>query len=589
MGQDARGEVYVLGNRTGRPFGTGGVVLKLTAAEGTSPPRAAATAGSDRGARWCGPRAPAMMAPEMGAIATAVPEVIFARQGMPRLADRLGELGARRVLVLSAPSRRFVDLVLEGLRRFQPEVFDGARVHVPQEVVAAAMAALGGVDTVVAVGGGSAIGLGKALRLGGAGASTGAGENASAEPGLRFAAIPTTYSGSEMTCIWGITRGAEKTTGRDPRVRPDVVLYDVTLSATLPIGLTVQSLLNALAHPIGALSVASLAGEDRALALRTAAALVGAIEGLLAAPGDLAAREAAMRAASDAGVAVDRGKGGAQHAAAHYLGGALGLDHAALHSVLLPQFIAHMGEGQPALVAELEGVIGRRGLAALVYDLLGRAGAPTSLGGLGVDPAVSARLMEARPELPGKMVRDAQIGSRPGGPASDGNRARKRQSHLHPSGPAAHGIRWWREDEPDGSIRRRRWPDAGSPGGAGDRGGAVLRPGAAGAAADRRGRRGSRGQLRGARRALAPAGQPARRARRGARRPGGVALGEPPRDPRALPGGRPPRRHRRLSELAARPAPSWPIACASSRRRPPWSRPSTPPPSRQPRRAAIRS
>jgi glucose/arabinose dehydrogenase len=29
MGQDARGEVYVFGNRTGRPFGTGGVMLKL--------------------------------------------------------------------------------------------------------------------------------------------------------------------------------------------------------------------------------------------------------------------------------------------------------------------------------------------------------------------------------------------------------------------------------------------------------------------------------------------------------------------------------------------------------------------------------
>jgi maleylacetate reductase len=359
-----------------------------------------------------------MMAPEMGAMAAPGPEVIFARQGMSRLADRLGELGARRVLVLSAPSRRFVDLVLEGLRRFQPEVFDGARVHVPQEVVAAAAAALGEADTVVAVGGGSAIGLGKALRLEGAGARAGVGTavNAGTGAGLRFAAIPTTYSGSEMTCIWGITRGTEKTTGRDARVRPDVVLYDVTLSATLPIGLTVQSLLNALAHPIGALSVGSLAGEDRALALRTAAALVEAIEDLLRAPGDLATRETALRAASDAGLAVDRGKGGAQHAAAHYLGGALGLDHAALHSVLLPQFIAHLGEGQPALLEELEGAVGRRGLAALAHDLLGRAGAPTSLAGLGVDPAVSARLMEARPELPGKMVRDAQIGARPGGP-----------------------------------------------------------------------------------------------------------------------------------------------------------------------------
>ena len=310
------------------------------------------------------------------------------------------------MLVLGAPSRRFVDQVVEGLRRFQPVVFDGARVHVPREVVEAALAALGPADTVVAVGGGSAIGLGKALRL---------------ERPVRFGAIPTTYSGSEMTCIWGVTRGTQKSTGRDERVRPDVVLYDVTLSATLPIGLTVQSLLNALAHPIGALSVGSLAGEDRVQALQTAAALVRAIEALLLAPGDLAARELAMRAASAAGVAVDRGKGGAQHAIAHYLGGALGLDHAALHSVLLPQFIAQLRAGQGPLVGELEAAIGPSGkggsdgLAARVYDLLVRAGAPTSLAALGVDPAdqwgaSGCPARPARPAGPRRATRGAPGG-----------------------------------------------------------------------------------------------------------------------------------------------------------------------------------
>jgi homogentisate 1,2-dioxygenase len=336
----------------------------------------------------------------MGAMG-AFPEVIFERGGVGRLAERLGEWGVRRVLVVCGGSRRFVDGVVAGLARFQPAVFDGARVHVPREVVDAATAALGAADAVVAVGGGSAIGLGKALRLG--------------TRAIRFAAVPTTYSGSEMTCIWGVTRGTEKTTGRDDRVRPDVVLYDVTLSATLPIGLTVQSLLNALAHPIGALSSGSLAGEDRAQALQTAAALVRAIEDLLLAPSDLAAREAAMRAASQAGVAVDRGKGGAQHAAAHYLGGALGLDHAALHSVLLPQFIAHLRDSQGALVDELERAIGVRALATAVHDLLVRAGAPTSLDALGVDPAATRRLMEARPDLPRAMILDAQHGLRPGG------------------------------------------------------------------------------------------------------------------------------------------------------------------------------
>src|SRR5262245_45706687 len=123
------------------------------------------------------------------------PETI--RGGLGELARRLDELGTRRVLILCSPSRRYVDQVSAALQHFQPQVFDGARVHVPREVLEAAERALGEADTLVAVGGGSAIGLGKALRL---------------QHALRFAVVPTTYSGSEMTTIWGITTGGEKST-----------------------------------------------------------------------------------------------------------------------------------------------------------------------------------------------------------------------------------------------------------------------------------------------------------------------------------------------------------------------------------------
>ena len=132
-------------------------------------------------------------------------ERIAARDGLPRLAARLAEMGARRVMVLAPPSRRFVDRVVAALADLQPVVFDGARVHVPADVVdrAAEMLAKGEADTLVAVGGGSAIGLGKALRL---------------THAVRFAAVPTTYAGSEATSIYGITRDGDKATGRDPRV-----------------------------------------------------------------------------------------------------------------------------------------------------------------------------------------------------------------------------------------------------------------------------------------------------------------------------------------------------------------------------------
>jgi homogentisate 1,2-dioxygenase len=333
-------------------------------------------------------------------MASAGLQAIHAHQGVPILAERLAALGTRKVLVLCSPSRRFVDQVVDGLGAFETVIFDGARVHVPAEVVDLAARALAeaGADTLVAVGGGAAIGLGKALRL---------------HHDVHFAVVPTTYCGSEMTSTWGLTRGPEKRTGRDPRVVPDLVLYDAAFTSSLPIALTIQSLMNALAHPVSALSTASLAAADRAGAITTAAALVRVMEDLLQEPGAPAAREAALRAASAAATAIDRGKAGTQHALAHYLGAALGLEHAALHSVLLPQFVAHLREQQPSLVDELERAIDCGDLPALLHDLLTRAGAATALDGLGVDAAASRKLMAARPDLPAELALDAQHGLRP--------------------------------------------------------------------------------------------------------------------------------------------------------------------------------
>ena len=307
---------------------------------------------------------------------------------LAELPDRLRALGARHVLVVCAPSRRFVDRVLERLAGFATSVFDGAKVHVPVEVVDAAVRALAdsGADTIVTVGGGAAVGLGKALRL--------AHE-------VRFVAIPTTYAGSERTNLYGTTRGRDKQTGRDDRVRPDVIVYDVAFTRALPIALTVQSLLNALAHVISTGSVDHHAA---------AAQVVRAIEDLLTWPTDARARDHALRAASECAVAADRGKPGAQHGLAHLLGGALAVEHAALHAILLPQFVSSLPD-EPR--GELERALGRKDLASYLHDLLVRAGAPVSLAALGATREAVDAALATRPELPASLARDAFVGLRP--------------------------------------------------------------------------------------------------------------------------------------------------------------------------------
>jgi homogentisate 1,2-dioxygenase len=199
------------------------------------------------------------------------------------------------------------------------------------------------------------------------------------------------------------------------------VLYDVALTRDMPITLTVQSLVNALAHVASVISTDSLSdgGQDgrarRAEALAGAATVVRAMEDLLLAPRDLNAREHALRGASACALAFERGTPGAQHALAHLLGGALGVEHAPLHAILLPHFLAHLRATNAAALAELERAVDRDDLDAYVHDLLTRAAAPLSLDALSADPAAVAAALETRPELPAQIAIDAQHGLRPPG------------------------------------------------------------------------------------------------------------------------------------------------------------------------------
>lgn len=311
----------------------------------------------------------------------AVPETLFAP--LAALADRLA--GAR-VLVL-ASSQRHVAALRAALPGRDVAVFDGARVHVPVETVEAATAALAasGADTIVAIGGGSPIGLGKALRL---------------THDVRFVAVPTTYAGSEMTRLYGITRGRDKQTGKDERVRPDLVLYDVALTTTMPLALSVQSLMNAIAHVASALSTGSIPTDEGLAAVHAAALAIG---GVVAAPEDVTARSSALRAASACAALIDRGKAGMQHALAHLLGGAFDLDHAALHAVLLPHFLAHVARTDPELGAALDA----ERLATRLRGQLAAAGAPTTLGALGVTRGALDAVLATRPEIPVRIAQDA--------------------------------------------------------------------------------------------------------------------------------------------------------------------------------------
>ncbi len=190
--------------------------------------------------------------------------VVFGAGALGRLPDEVASLGLSRVLVLCSPEQEQMGKsVAAALGERAAGVLPEARMHVPVEVARQArdLAAELGADGCVAVGGGSAIGLGKAIAL---------------AHDLPVVAVPTTYAGSEMTPVWGLTEDGRKRTGRDERVLPRSVLYDPELTVSLPAALSAASGMNAVAHAVEGLyapdatPIISLMAEEGTRALAAA-------------------------------------------------------------------------------------------------------------------------------------------------------------------------------------------------------------------------------------------------------------------------------------------------------------------------------
>ncbi|MEV8634637.1 maleylacetate reductase [Streptosporangium sp. NPDC051023] len=308
--------------------------------------------------------------------------VVFGAGSMARLPDEAERIGARRILVLSTPPQGgLAQQVATLLGERAVGVFDGARMHVPVETVAAveAVAADLAVDGCVAAGGGSTIGLGKALAL---------------RRGLPVLALPTTYAGSEMTPIWGLTENARKRTGRAPVVLPRSVVYDPDLTMTLPAAVSVTSGLNAIAHAVEALYAPDGSPVVAAMAEQGVRDLATALPLIAGDPRDRAGRAAALRGAWLCGACLGATTMGLHHKLCHVLGGMLDLPHAETHAVMLPHVAAYNLQAVPAAAAALRRSLGVNDAAAGLAALTAGFDVPRSLRDLGVAESDLARVAD---------------------------------------------------------------------------------------------------------------------------------------------------------------------------------------------------
>lgn len=328
----------------------------------------------------------------------AASRIVFGIGKVAELAHELDRLDVKRALVIvSSSGRDAANSALEGLGERLAHLVVGARPHVPTDDVESTREVADRVDAdcLIAIGGGSSIGLAKGVAL---------------DRAPPIVAVPTTYSGSEMTPLYGVTSQGRKRTGRAGRVQPRVVVYDPALTITLPQSATASTGMNAVAHCVEALyahdatPISSLMADE---GLRRLA------EGLAAStddPTDLGARSTALYGAFLAGSALGATTMGLHHRICHVLGGTYGLPHGDANAVMLPHVARFNATAAPRALERVASALSHADAPAAIEELRGRLGAPSSLAQLGMnedDLEEAARvIVDPPPANPRPVARD---------------------------------------------------------------------------------------------------------------------------------------------------------------------------------------
>ena len=269
---------------------------------------------------------------------------------------------------------RQTDLVA-GIREMIGErfagIFTGAVMHTPVEVTERAMETVHDVraDCLVAIGGGSTTGLGKAIAL---------------RTDLPQIVLPTSYAGSEMTPVVGQTSGGIKTTQSSPKILPEIVIYDVDLTMTMPPKLSATSGINAIAHAVEALYARDRNPVISLMAQESIRTLAHALPKICVQPDDRAARTDALYGAWLSGICLGAVGMALHHKLCHTLGGLFNLPHAETHTVILPHALAYNAPAAPDAMTRIATALGAPDAALGLHDLARKLAAPASLREIGM-------------------------------------------------------------------------------------------------------------------------------------------------------------------------------------------------------------
>lgn len=287
------------------------------------------------------------------------------------------------------------------------QYFDRVRPDPTVELAAKGTAELKrfGADTLVALGGGSAIDCAKAMHYFCGG-------------DRQFVAIPTTSgSGSEVTDFAVLTHENGKYPLVDARLRPNTAILDGELLLALPPSVIADTGFDVLTHALEA-AVANGAGAMTDMLSRDAFVTVyGALPASFAGSTDV--RLKIHRAATMAGLAFTHSGLGLCHALSHSLGGIFHIPHGRLNAILLPGVVscnAHVAGKKYADIARAAGLAGGseavavRNLRGALIRLRRELKMPDTLCAAGADPQ---ELSQRMPQIVQSVLSDPCCESNP--------------------------------------------------------------------------------------------------------------------------------------------------------------------------------
>ncbi|MBK3745397.1 maleylacetate reductase [Paraburkholderia aspalathi] len=286
--------------------------------------------------------------------------------------SEIERLGCTRAVILSTPRKvEMADTLASNMGSLVVGIVPLAQMHTPVAITEQALHELKrlGADCLVAIGGGSTIGLSKAMAL---------------RTGLPQIVLPTTYAGSEATPVLGQTEGGRKTTLTDPRVQPQVILYDAELVRSLSMPITVASALNAMAHAAEALYARDRNPVSTLLATEGLRAFHSALPVVCRNPQDLHARGETLYGAWLCGTVLGQVGMALHHKLCHVLGGSFNLPHAETHAVMLPYTIGFNANATDTLLDPLREIFNYADAGEALATFARELGAPQTLREIGM-------------------------------------------------------------------------------------------------------------------------------------------------------------------------------------------------------------